>query len=255
MSAISPQRRMRLTPVHPLRNLVNACVMGGGHGVSAARNSGVEVATKSNGMTLTGEIDSETLVLVLRQGILFAHLIGFSIVFSAIIREDWALATAARLDPEALRRTAGIAFALLAFLWATGLCLVALDVGLDPVAILAKPKLMTKIGVVSVLTLNGFLLHWLAFPLLTQPQRRPNLAAAVCAALGAISLVSWSYAAFVGVARLIAPKLTLTSFAQLYALSLAFGVVAALVFIRPRIARLISKASTPLRVAPLEAAA
>ena len=110
--------------------------------------------------------------------------------------------------------------------------------GLDWAALIAKPKLAAKLTVVSLLTANGLLLHWVVFPMLTKPHRSPGFASAVCAIVGAVSSVTWVYASFVGVARLIAPAMTYTGFLTLYGLSLAAGLVVSLAFVRPHIERL-----------------
>ncbi len=57
--------------------------------------------------------------------------------------------------------------------------------------------------------------------------------------LGAISTVSWLYASFVGVSRWMAPLMSFTDFIALYGVLLAGAIVFALVFIRPRVERLL----------------
>jgi hypothetical protein len=177
-----------------------------------------------------------------RQGLLFGHLILFALALATIAREDLHLLTSRRVDARALKKTAGQIAWLLALLWISGLALIALDHRLDLAELAtAKPKLAAKLTVVSVLTINGFLLHWVAFPLLTRPRRRPHRAAAICAVLGAVSSVTWMYASFVGVARLIAPLTGYYDFVALYLLGLAGGLFVALVFVRPRIVMLIQQ--------------
>ena len=127
---------------------------------------------------------------------------------------------------------------LLGLLWLTGAALILLDLGLDWAALIAKPKLAAKLTVVSLLTANGLLLHWVVFPMLTKPQRSPGFASSVCAVVGSVSSVTWLFASFVGVARLIAPAMTYTGFLTLYGLSLAAGLVVSLAFVRPHIERL-----------------
>lgn len=171
---------------------------------------------------------------LVRQGLLFVHLVAFAIALSAVLREDLAIIKAREVD---LRRLAGTALALtqaLAILWATGLSLVALDVGLNLNALIASPKLAAKVFVVSALTANGLALHALAFPLLSRPSRG-HVAALVPAVLGAISTASWLFASFVGVSRVIAPSLTFSDFMALYGASLAGAISIAVLFIRFRL--------------------
>jgi hypothetical protein len=177
-----------------------------------------------------------------RQGLLFGHLILFALALATIAREDLHLLTARRVDAQALKKTAAHIAWLLALLWISGLALVALDHRLDLAELATvKPKLAAKLTVVSVLTVNGLLLHWVAFPLLTHPRRRPHRAAAMCAVLGAVSSVTWMYASFVGAARLIAPMTGYYDFIALYLIGLAGGLVVAIVFVRPRIVLLIQQ--------------
>lgn len=61
--------------------------------------------------------------------------------------------------------------------------------------------------------------------------------------LGAISTVSWLFASFVGVARLIAPAMSYGGFLLLYLLSLLFGLGIAAVWVRPQLERMLSSAS------------
>ncbi|MDH0863398.1 hypothetical protein [Mitsuaria sp. GD03876] len=187
----------------------------------------------------------DTVILVSRQLLLFAHLVAFALAFATILREDLALMRSWRIDVAQLERTGRIVVLLLAALWLTGGGLILLDVGTDLSAFLNRPKLMTKVGVVALLTINGLLLHTVAFPMLTRPQSHPGRAAAICAVLGAVSSVSWGYAAFVGTARIISPMMTLESFLSLYVIALAVGLGVALVVVRPMVRHLIQSAGRP----------
>jgi hypothetical protein len=168
---------------------------------------------------------------------LFVHVVAFAIALSTVLRADAALMKARRLDADRLANTARIVTHALAALWATGLALVALDVGLDVTAFTASPKLAAKLLVVSALTVNGFALHAFVFPLLSQPRPRDRVFVPV--ALGAISTASWLYATFLGVSRLIAPSMSFTAFIALYGVALTVGIVVALVYVRPRVERLL----------------
>jgi sulfite exporter TauE/SafE len=172
---------------------------------------------------------------VLRQAILFAHVVTFAMALSTVLRADIGLMNAQRLDSKRLANTARIVTHALIGLWATGLTLVVWDVGLDVTAF--SPKLAAKLLVVSALTANGLALHTLAFPLLTRAQSRGGVLVPVV--LGAISTASWLYATFLGVARLIAPSMSFTGFIALYCAVLTASIAVALVFVRPRVERLL----------------
>jgi hypothetical protein len=172
-------------------------------------------------------------LLVLRQGLLFAHLCVFALAFAEIVHGDLRLLRQPRLDLDALGRTAGIVGASLLMLWLTGIGLVALETGLDPAAIAARPKLLAKLVVVSVLSANGVLLHHLAFPMLRTGGAQSHWGSVLVASLGAVSSVSWTYAAFVGSARIIAAGMTLDRFLLLYGAALAGGAFVAVAMVAP----------------------
>lgn len=174
-----------------------------------------------------------------RQSVLFAHVVTFAVALSTVLRADVALMKAQRLDADRLANTARIVTHALVGLWATGLMLVALDVGLDVAALKTTPKLAAKLFVVSALTANGLALHALAFPMLTRPRPMPGIGLVMCVVLGAISTASWLYATFIGVSRLIAPSMSFTGFMALYGAVLTASIAVALVFVRPRVARLL----------------
>jgi hypothetical protein len=177
---------------------------------------------------------------IIRQILLFGHILAFALAMAEVLREDWRMLWATKLDFPGLAATAQRVKWLLIVLWATGMPLVGFDIGWDIAAIADKPKLMMKLIVVAVLTLNGALLHFVAFPLLSSRSRYPQLAATVPSILGAISTVSWLYASFVGVARLIAPKMNFLLFFGFYSMMLAGAIAVAVLFMRHRIARMIA---------------
>lgn len=179
-------------------------------------------------------MDTFTLV---RQVVLFAHVVAFAIALSAVLREDVALIKVRRIDPHRLADTARTLTRVLIALWVTGLALVAFDVGLDARALIASPKLAAKLIVVSALTVNGLALHALAFPILRRPQTQGRSGLFVPVVLGAISTVSWLYASFIGVSRLIAPLMNFTDFVALYGVLLTGAIAVALVFVHPRLTR------------------
>lgn len=180
------------------------------------------------------------LATVIGQSLLFVHLLAFAFAIVTVLREDMALLTARRVDVTRLADTERLLIRLIALLWLSGLSLIVFDIGFDAAALLSKPKLAAKLTVVSLLTVNGLLLHRIAFPILKNPRRHPRNAATVCAVLGAISTVSWLFASFVGVARLIAPALSYHGFMLLYLLSLLIGLGIALGWVRARLERVLS---------------
>ena len=179
------------------------------------------------------------LLTLLRQGVLFAHTLAFAIALSAVLREDIACFRARCFEAERLDESARTVAYALGVLWATGMALVAFDVGLDGWAHAASPKLVAKLVVVLALTANGLALHRLAFPRLRRQRMTDRSQLFVPVALGAISTASWLYASFIGVSRWVAPLMSFVDFMALYGLVLVVAIAVGLLFIRPRIERLL----------------
>lgn len=140
-----------------------------------------------------------------RAILIYAHLLAFAAAVAAIAFGDFAIFAWQRVNATLLKRSARIVSLALAALWVTGLGIIWLDTQFDLDAIAGKPKLLTKLAVVSILSTNGFLLHRLAFPRITQSRDDAARAAVLPAVLGGVSAASWGYAAFLGVARPFAP--------------------------------------------------
>jgi hypothetical protein len=164
---------------------------------------------------------------------------AFAIAFSAVVREDIAMVKAQQIDMQRLSETAQTLTGALIVLWLTGLTLIGFAIGIDPDALMARPKLLAKLLVVIALTANGVALHAFAFPRLGQRgiQQRPNVVMPIV--LGAISTASWLYASFIGVARVIAPSMSLQDFMTWYAALLLVAITVGLVFVRPRVLRML----------------
>lgn len=178
-------------------------------------------------------MDAPTL---LHQGVLYGHVTAFALAFSAVLREDLAMLGARGLDLVRLGRTARLLTLSLAVLWATGLGLLAFEYGTDLERLLATPKPVAKLLVVTALTCNGLALHAWAFPGL---QAGDAHRAGLAVVLGATSSVSWVYAAFMGVARIVSPSMSLVDFMAAYAALLLVAVTGALLFVRPHLVRLL----------------
>ncbi|MFG6449283.1 hypothetical protein ACG0Z6_13725 [Roseateles sp. BYS180W] len=187
----------------------------------------------------------EVWTTALRQLLLMAHTLAFAFAIVALLRADLAMLRTQRIDAAKLAATESLIARMLGLLWLTGGALVLLDPNLQWHALVLPPKLATKLTVVTLLTINGAVLHWVVFPKLTQPQDSPHAAAALCAVTGAISSVTWLYATFLGVGRLIAPIMNYGLFMGLYGLGLMVGVLVAMLFVRPRLERLMASGGRP----------
>ena len=183
--------------------------------------------------------------LVAQQALLYSHVLLFALALAEVLRQDWRLLNASRLDLQELEAVAERVKWLLILLWATGLPLVGLAFDWNFALLVTKPKLMTKVIVVLALTLNGVAIHAAVLPMLKSRSVSYRTAAVISCAVGAFSTVSWLYASFVGVARLIAPQLSLYQFVGLYAILLAGGLAFAVLILRRRMECLIANDPPP----------
>lgn len=141
--------------------------------------------------------------------LVYAHLLAACVSVGILLLQDLALAkTRGHPLPEKtindLRTAADIMFVALVILWVTGLALVIVGYLENPQQYLMNPKLWAKFTVVSILTLNGLLLHYFSFPRVishTGLLGRSPLEQSLIAATGAISSTSWLFACFLGIAR------------------------------------------------------
>jgi hypothetical protein len=184
--------------------------------------------------------------VIARQALLYGHIIAFALALATILKEDVRLLRALRIDSASLLATAKLVKWLLLALWVTGVPMVMMDIGTDVSLLLDKPKLLAKLIVVGAVTLNGILLHVVAFPMVTGKPKNPNNAATIAATLGAVSTTSWLYASFVAVSRIVAPYFSLYDFVILYLLLLAVAVPFALLIVRNRLKRMLIKSSDHL---------
>jgi hypothetical protein len=135
-----------------------------------------------------------------RTGLLYLHLLLCVFALHLVLSTDWRLLRA-RIGARALRRAHVQTAWLLGALGLSGLAIVALDTGLNPALMAAKPKLVAKLVAVGVLTFNGGVLRWWCFPRLVNDRPLGRSEAALLMCSGAISTASWLIAAFYGIAR------------------------------------------------------
>jgi hypothetical protein len=177
--------------------------------------------------------------------ILMAHVLCLVLAGIGVAFADLSLFGKARVDRRLLRMAIRmVAWALVA-LWLSGLSLVWIQTGFDPATIMAKPKLVAKLSVATLLTLNGILLHRHFFDVIGTAPTNPRRAANVTTLLATVSGASWLYAGFLGLAKALAPVLSLADFTLLYLLVLGLAAVFAVRFVRPRILQIQSRMAPP----------
>ncbi len=179
-------------------------------------------------------LDTSALVRMLA---LYTHVLACFAAAASVVLGDLAIFMPKRVDRVLLRKASRlVSWALLA-LWMSGLVLIGIDTGFAPDVILERPKLLAKLSVVLILSVNGWALHRWAFPVLASPQETPQKAAGLPALLGGVSSASWLFAAFLGVAKPLAIVLHYPGFMGLYAACLAVAIAVALGLMRQRLAR------------------
>ncbi|MDO5056810.1 MAG: hypothetical protein Q4E06_05680 [Lautropia sp.] len=148
----------------------------------------------------------------------FLKLLGLALVFTHFVASAVALVTILQTDLFLLRRyttalsrrdcrrihqAKPMVTAALWVLWISGVLICLLGWLRDP-AYLLNQKLMMKVLVVEILTLNGLFLHGFAFkfvkPGVVLSRQSPS-SQRLLVFLGCLSSVSWSFACFLGLAR------------------------------------------------------
>lgn len=182
-----------------------------------------------------------------RMLVLLLHVMCVLCAAVGVAFADLAIFRGARVDHALLRPATRIVAGALALLWLSGLALVWIDTGFDPQEIARRPKLVAKLAVAALLTLNGVALHSGFFRALATRPRHVAAALARDTLLVALSGACWFYALFLGLARPLASRLALADYAGLFLLVClgAFGFSA--LFIRPRLSRLYPAGPAPSR--------
>jgi hypothetical protein len=168
-----------------------------------------------------------------RLAVLYMHLIACCVAIGMILTNDMAMIVAlvnGKLESanetshlQALQVT--VSRALLA-LWLTGIAIIALDVWDKGRIYFDNPKLHAKVIIVCLLTLNGMVLHRYVLPGLMRAGSLLNMRlkhSLVAIFIGAVSGVSWMYAAMLGVGRPLAWKYTLGELMAAYPFLIAMG--------------------------------
>jgi len=188
---------------------------------------------------------------LLHTAFVYGHLLAVVIAAAGVCFADFAVFAGKRIDAKLLSTASGLVAVALGLLWATGLILVGLDTGFDPAVVATKSKLLAKLTVVTVLTLNGVALHRYAFPQLAKTQRLARAPSALMPSLlGAFSTSSWLYALFVASSKPLATWFSYGDYLALYALALAAAAAVTMVLVRPKLAQRLQQGAAPARSQP-----
>lgn len=168
-----------------------------------------------------------------RLGVVYIHLIACCVAIGLVLTSDIAMVrqlfageSSDRAHMRHMEELQATVVWALAALWISGLAVVALDASSKGWQYFANPKLQAKILIVVLLTLNGVVLHHLVLPWLQKAGSLFGLSAgqrmfAVFA--GAVSGVSWLYAAMLGVGRPLSWKYSLMELMIAYPLLISGG--------------------------------
>ena len=183
------------------------------------------------------------LMAITRMAVILAHILAVITAGAAIAFGDYAIFGGQRINIALLHKAGSVVIVTLGMLWLTGLIIIWLDTRFEWAVLIAQPKLMAKLTVVSLLSLNGIALHHLAFKRLQALQNQPMQSTKLPVILGAISVVTWLYAIFLGLAKPVTPILGYAGFMGLYLALLAAGIATAVWLMGPRLANRLASVS------------
>ncbi len=144
--------------------------------------------------------------------LVLGHILALALGLGSALLADWivlrklAFGTVSQKAAQQLIDLSHAVCAGLVLIWITGALLVT-DSALDAPASVMNQKLWAKLAVVTALTMNAVLLHRIVMPMVKRRIGQPLFEAVfdrrpmASTLLGAISVVSWVFSAYLGVAR------------------------------------------------------
>ena len=170
-----------------------------------------------------------------RMGVVYLHLIACCVAIGLVLMSDVAMVKqlikadpTERLDSRHLSDLQKTVSRALLALWITGAAIIALDASIKGWGYFANPKLQAKVAIVMLLTLNGFALHKYVLPLMQKAGSLLKLSfnqRMLAIFAGAVSGVSWFYAAMLGIGRPLNWKYSLGDNLAAYPVLIAGGFV------------------------------
>jgi len=134
---------------------------------------------------------------VIRCSFIYVHLIFFALAFYTLLACDYAMLVRRWSVDSLLVVTKQMKLFLLG-LWVTGVIVIVLDVGTDLSLLFGNNKLLFKLIVVTLLTINGMLIHNIGMPIMESPHKTTLQDARKLTFLSSMSTSHWFLAAFVG---------------------------------------------------------
>lgn len=147
---------------------------------------------------------------LLRMGIVYLHLIACCVALGTVFMSDLQLvkgllrSDGGTVEPDHLAGLHHTLVRALLALWITGIAIVGMDIWKSDSGVLFNPKLQAKFAVVLLLTINGLALERLVLPAMKRAGAIMRLTFSnrlLAVFVGAVSAVSWFYAAALGIGR------------------------------------------------------
>jgi hypothetical protein len=177
------------------------------------------------------QIDS---VSIFRVILIYTHIIAMIVAFIGISFGDFAIFFEQKINITILKKSAQLVIYALGALWLSGILIVIVDNNFS--VIMSKPKLLAKLTVVTILTINGILLHRFAFPILAGlKQYSLRKSGLICSLLGAVSITTWLFSIFVGIGGVLTPFFGFSGFMLLYVLAITIAVTVSLHTMLPKL--------------------
>jgi hypothetical protein len=186
--------------------------------------------------TITALLEQKTTMEFMRLGIVYAHLIACCVAIGMVLTSDFAMikelikgGNSHLQDRDHMQSLQKSVSAALAILWLSGVAIIWVDINASGLSYLLNPKLQAKIAIVMLLTFNGRLLHGLVLPALQKAGSLLKLDFSMrmfALFAGALSGVSWFYAAMLGIGRPLSWKYSLTEILAAYPVMIVGGFIA-----------------------------
>jgi hypothetical protein len=186
--------------------------------------------------TIAAFFEQQATMEFMRLGIVYAHLIACCVAIGMVLTSDFAMikelfkgGKSHLQDSQHMENLQKSVSAALAVLWVSGVAIIWLDISASGLSYLLNPKLQAKIAIVMLLTFNGMLLHGLVLPALQKAGSllKLNFSMRMFALFaGALSGVSWFYAAMLGIGRPLSWKYSLTEILAAYPVMIVGGFIA-----------------------------
>ncbi|MFK8081932.1 MAG: hypothetical protein AB8B97_16725 [Granulosicoccus sp.] len=159
------------------------------------------------------------LIELFRCLLVYVHLLFFGCAIALVFWADMRILRGEMKDSD-YAYIGTVTLRLFIGLWITGLTIIFIDTGFDTAVLAKKPKLLTKLTCILVLSCNAIMLHKICLKLLIDKAAISLPQAITLSICGAISTSHWLMAAFVGSAKILG-RLSLNTLLEVYVFILA----------------------------------